>query len=366
MDVNHEQARNHFLAGVDDYQAGRYAQAERQFGAALALVPGRVSALINLGAARLKLGRPQDALAVLDEALAQEPDGIDALGYQGSALAELGREAEALASFDRVLALQPRHGLVWSHRGSLLRALGRREEAIGSFEQALANGADPELNGFYLASLRGGAAPPAPPAHYVEALFDGYASQFNAHVVQQLHYDAPAVLVQRIAASGRRFGHALDLGCGTGLCGRLLKPLAGAVDGIDLSANMLDEAQALGVYQLLEQAELTQFLRATERRYDLAIAADVLIYLGDLQPVFAGVARVLQPGGVFCCTVELVDDAQDVVLRPSLRYAHSERYLRALAKANGFAVEHCERRTVREEQRVPIPGLFLWLQSASP
>lgn len=365
MDSNFERARAFFIDGVQHYEAGRYAQAEQKFAASLALLPGRVSSLTNLGATRLKLGRPEEALAVLDEALAQEPDNAEALGHRGTALAELGQREEALAAFDRVVQLQPALGTAWSHRGSVLRELGRTEEAIASFEKAIAHGADAELNAYYLASLRKDArAPAAPPPHYVQALFDAYAGQFDDHLVRQLRYDAPQVLVQRLAAAGRRFGRALDLGCGTGLCGPLLKPLCDAVDGVDLSANMLDKASALGVYALLEQAELQQYLQATPQRYDLAIAADVLIYLGDLQPLFAGVARVLQTGGLFCFTVEHAQGDAPYELRPSLRYAHSEPALRALAAQQGFKVMHLERRTLREEQRVPIAGLFVWLEKA--
>jgi predicted TPR repeat methyltransferase len=359
MDVNHQQARQFFLEGVQHYQAGRYAQAEQKFAASLALVPGRASALINLGAARLKLGRAEEALAVLDEALAQEPDSVEVLSHRGTALAELGRLQEALASLDRSLALNPQQGLAWSHRGSVLRDLERRDEAIASFEQAIAHGADPALNAYYLASLRGGAAaPPAPPRQYVQALFDGYARDFNQHL-QQLHYDAPAVLARHVGASGRRFRHALDLGCGTGLCGQLLKPVCAAIDGIDLSGAMLDQAQALSVYQLLEQADAAEFMAVTERRYDLVVAADVFIYVGALEPVFEGVARVLEPGGLFGFTVEEAEE--DFVLRPSLRYAHSEDYLRRLAAQHGFDVQQVERRAVRQDRQTPIAGLFVWL-----
>lgn len=365
MDSNFERARAFFIDGVQHYEAGRYAQAEQKFTASLALLPGRVSSLTNLGATRLKLGRLDEALAVLDEALAQEPDNVEALGHHGAALAELGRHDEALATFDRVLQLQPAQGTAWSHRGSVLREMGRVDEAIASLEKAIAHGADPGLNAYYLASLRqGSSAPPAPPPHYVQALFDAYAGQFDEHLVRALRYDAPQVLVQRVAATGRRFGRALDLGCGTGLCGPLLQPLCEAVDGIDLSANMLDKARALGVYALLEQAELQQYLQATSQRYALVVAADVLVYLGDLQPLFAGVARLLDPQGLFCFTVEQAEGDAAYELRPSLRYAHSEPALRALAAQHGFEVMHLEQRPVREDQRVPIPGLFVWLQKA--
>jgi predicted TPR repeat methyltransferase len=356
---NFDQAKAFFLKGLQHYEAGRYAQAEQQYAASLALLPGRASTLINLGAARLKLGRAEEALAVLEEALVQEPDSWEALAHQGTAQAELGRHEAALRSFDRSLALQPGQGLVWGMRGNVLREMGRLQDAAASFEKAIAHGGDPELNAFYLAALRKGETPAAMPARYVEALFDDYAAEFDKHVVQELGYDAPQVLTEGLA--GRRFAQALDLGCGTGLCGPLLRKLCDRVDGADLSARMLEQARALGVYAQLDQAELVQHLQQTAQRYDLVVAADVFIYVGDLQLVFAGAARVMQSDGVFCFTVEEAKQ-DEVELRPSLRYGHSEAHVRQLARQHGFEVERIERRPVRHEQRVPIPGLFCWLR----
>ena len=360
MSGNFEQAKAFFLQGLEHYRAGRFAQAERAYAASLALLPGRVSTLTNLGAAQVKLGRMQDAIELLDEALAQEPDNPEAIGHRATALAELGRRADALSALERLLQLQPEHGLTWSLRGLLLRDEGRLEEAAESFRQAIAFGADPALNGHYLAGVTG-AAPPAPPRHYVESLFDSYADGFERHLVEVLKYRAPEVLVRPVAASGRRFAAALDLGCGTGLCGALVRPAVRWLEGVDLSANMVRQARARAVYDRVEQGDVAQHLAAATRRYDLVLAADVFIYVGALDGVFAETARVTEPGGLFCFSVEAAGEDEDFALRPSLRYVHSERYLRRLAAAHGFAVDVVERHPIREDQQRPIPGLFAWL-----
>ena len=94
------------------------------------------------------------------------------------------------------------------------------------------------------------------------------------------------------------------------------------------------------------------------------MAADVLIYLGDLAPLFAAV-RATMDRGVFCFSVEtLADDDSDFQLQPSLRYAHSEAYLQRLAAAHGFTLLAAQHGAVREEQRRPIAGLFVYLEAA--
>lgn len=363
MDGFLEQARTFFMEGLMHWQAGRLPLAEQKFAAALALAPGRPSVLTNLGAVRLRLGRPREALELLQEAVEKEPDNAEALGYCGTALAELGDPAHALPLLERALAVDASRGALWRLRGSVLVELGRPEDAAQSFREALVRGENPELVGYYLAGLGAGEAPPHAPAGYVAALFDSYAEQFDRQLVDALHYDAPQVLAARIAAAGRRFAHALDLGCGTGLCGRHLRPLADRLTGVDLSARMLQKAQATGAYDSLEQAEVRQFLAGTQESFDLVVAADVFIYVGALDDVFARVASHMPAGGVFAFTVE-DSGGPELELRASLRYAHSEEGLRRLAQAHGFRVSHLERRPLRQEQQAQVAGLFVWLEKA--
>ena len=364
-----ELAREAFFAGLARQQAGDFAQAEQHYRDSLRLLPGRVSTLINLAATQLQLGRPQDALAQATAALAAEPDSVDALLHRATAEARLGRLAEALAGFDRLLELAPEHASAWSSHGGVLRELQRHDEAGRSFEQALRLGADAELNGFYLAAVqrqRAGDVPPKPPLAYVQGLFDSYADEFDRHLVGQLGYQGHRRLIEGlVAVAPGPYDSALDLGCGTGLCGPLLRPLVRRLAGVDLSARMLDRARALGVYDRLAQGDAALFLRSDEERHDLLVAADVFIYVGALEPVFAAAERAMDHG-VFCFSVEVIDASGDggagYCLRPSLRYAHSRGYLFGLAAEHGFEVVSTQSAAVREDQQRAVPGLYVYLR----
>jgi predicted TPR repeat methyltransferase len=204
--------------------------------------------------------------------------------------------------------------------------------------------------------------PQAPPRGHVQGLFDDYAGQFDAHLLQVLHYRGHQVLVEELrrAAGARRFEHALDLGCGTGLAGEPLRALAVRLDGVDIAANMLEQARAKHVYDRLEQADAVSYLASTDQRYDLVAAADVFTYLGALDEVFAGVARVLRSGGLFAFSAEVADDDgdADIVLRASLRYAHARRYLERLAREHGFTVLSLQRRPFREDRQVMLRAWY--------
>ena len=97
-DTRFEAARQAFLEGVAHFEAGRLAEAERAFEHSLLALPGRASTLLNLGATRLKMGCPLQALQALDEGLAQAPHDAEGHCHRGQALALLGLQSWMLAS----------------------------------------------------------------------------------------------------------------------------------------------------------------------------------------------------------------------------------------------------------------------------
>ena len=86
---------------------------------------------------------------------------------------------------------------------------------------------------------------------------------------------------------------------------------------------MLARARAQGIYEQLTQQDVAHHMGGTERRYDLIAAADVFTDVGDPMRCSRRGAGARQ-GWRVCFAVEAADDAgADLVLRGSLRYAHS-------------------------------------------
>lgn len=362
-----ETAKRHFFEGLAALQADRLEDAERAFLASLEAVPGRISTLLNLGTTRLRMHRPVEAIAAADAVLKAQPGDVDALGIRAIALARMGLHEKALAAYDRVLAAEPHLAEMWSQRGSLLREMGRLDEAARSYAEARTRGADPALNDWFLAGVGGADAPSAAPSSYVEGLFDDYSAEFDAHLVDVLGYRGHQLLVENLPGSGRRFDSALDLGCGTGLCGPLLAQRVERLTGVDLAGGMLARAGELGVYQRLERAEAVAWLERCEDRFDLIVAADVLVYIGDLGPLLAAARRVLAADGVFGFSIELGpggDDGPPYALQPSMRYTHSARYVRDLAAPHGFAVLQAIEATMRQDRREAVHGVYFYLGAA--
>jgi predicted TPR repeat methyltransferase len=224
-------------------------------------------------------------------------------------------------------------------------------------------GADPELHRYYLAAL----SPQQPmvnaPAAYVEKLFDQYADDFEAHLVGQLGYQGHTVLLQHLPADpAARFERVWDLGCGTGLCGSLIRPRADHLSGVDLSSAMVAKAQALGVYDSLHALELVDFLKQGAEPADLVLAADVFIYVGRLEAVFEALSPRVRPGGWLAFTVEEADPGLAVQLHSTLRYAHALTYLQGLATQHGWQWARVQRAPLRLDQAQPLMGAYVYLQ----
>ncbi|MCO4089948.1 MAG: tetratricopeptide repeat protein [Limnohabitans sp.] len=397
MESSLEQARQAFLDGVELFERQQFERAASFFERALQLAPGRPSVLMNLGASWVQLGHFERADECLRQALAADDQqcdawvawgvtqmalgdwpqalhcheqaralGADGAGFclrWGQCLARAGRLPQALQAFGQALAHDPGLAEAWSQRAHVFRDTGQTEQAIADYQRALQLGAEPELHRYYLAAL----SPQQPvvnaPLAYVEKLFDQYAEDFEAHLVAQLGYQGHSVLLQQLPVEPtRRFERVWDLGCGTGLCGPLVRHRADHLTGVDLSSAMVAKAQSLGVYDSLHAQELVTFLQQNTTQADLVLAADVFIYVGWLEAAFEALSPRMQPGGWLAFTVEESEPGLAVQLHSSLRYAHGLDYLQKLAAQHGWRWVKAHRASLRLDQAQPLMGVFVYMQ----
>lgn len=368
------QARALFEQGVREVESGLWSCAASTFSQALELAPERPSVLMNLGVVRAALGQTAQAIDLLRRAAELEPEAFETWAHLGASYAEAGQYPLALAALDRALALHPQHLIVLRHKASVLRELGRWDESAQCLEKLHQLGAGDELTRYMLAAVRHAQsswtqAPPDPPAGYVAQLFDRYADDFSSHL-SQLDYRAPDILVKAAQSClSASWQHVLDLGCGTGLVGQCLQGLARHVDGVDLSAGMVNQAQESGHYRQVWQADIHDAMEQAHRagdRYDLIVSADVFIYVGALERVFELATQVLHAGGGLAFSLEeWAVGPEAYVLRPSLRYAHSLAYIQRLASNHGLRVLRTDRGLLRHDHGQAITGLFCVLQKGA-
>jgi SAM-dependent methyltransferase len=91
----------------------------------------------------------------------------------------------------------------------------------------------------------------------------------------------------------------LDLACGTGRIGAWLAARsAAAIDGVDLTPDMIEVARGKGVYRSLRVADVRS-TGAPDAAYDLCTQSLADEHLPDLGPLYREVARVTRAGGHF-------------------------------------------------------------------
>ncbi len=279
-------------------------------------------------------------------------------------------ELEAAAeSFEAAIAANPRHVDAHYCLSIILHCLDRSEEAIALLYKVLEIEPEHDRAKHMRDALEGRATRHAP-GSYVVALFDNYAPRYDKHLVGTLRYRGPELIraAVRSVASRDRFERALDLGCGTGLVGQALAGMTGRLVGIDLSAKMIEKAEESGAYDDLQVADIFDYLIAPERTrrpFDLVVSGDVLLYIGDLDPLFAKLVPVMRPGGLFAFTVEEKVEAGDgFALRNTGRYVHRPDYIESAAAAHGFEALHLESAAVRQQGGEPVMGLVTVLRLA--
>jgi predicted TPR repeat methyltransferase len=295
---------------------------------------------------------------------------------RGMVCAKLQRFDEALSDFQQAIALRADFMNAYIQAAHIHQRLQQNEAAIRCFQTSLKLALDTGREdihqktikqeiAYHLAALGAAPTPLAAPTSYVKDLFDQYADHFDAHLQENLAYQVPQLLQSALHECGLsqlgRLAHAIDLGCGTGLCGTFLASIVEHLTGVDLSEKMLAKARVRAVYDELVCDDILQYLEQYSSKSHLIVAADVLVYLGDLDRLFSLVKNCLQQNGYFAFSVE-ESDSDEFCLQYSQRYAHSSVYLTRLAHAHGFQLRHCSQHQGRRDAHQAVASLIVVLQ----
>ncbi len=366
----------------------RFDQARSICGHALTLAPRNPETHLTMGNLLKRIGNLQAALACYDNALRLHPDLISATVNKGLTLQEAGQHDEAIACFEHALKLNPQIAEVHYSVGLIYLWRGERDKAMKSLEQAFVCAPhdvklgsqyaavlryqdkvdesikvyyqilkiDPanEAANFYIKTLEAGISPSKIPTGILKAVYNSEdaAKSFDKSLLQQFDYKAPEVMnksVREVLGQERNQLDVLDLGCGTGLCGSLLRDVARTLEGVDISANMIEEAKKKAVYDKLSVVDIMEIIDNYENDFDVIIAMDVLCFFGDLSEVYKKCARALRSGGVFGFTVEKGESDQDWTFHNYGNFLHSVDYLNRMGQIVGLKKMKIEEMVLRKE-----------------
>jgi predicted TPR repeat methyltransferase len=341
--------------------AGEPQRAIRLLARRLAAGRGGLMTRLALGRAHLAAGDTDAALRELRTTTELAPGLAEAALALGEALLKAGHLPLAVAEFERAARLDPEFGAAryalgcaWLEAGEPDRAM----EILSTLENGRFSVEVDEKIALAQKMKTSGRAPPG----YVRHLFDQFSADYESRMLGELHYRAHLILrelADLMIGDGRDLD-ILDLGCGTGLTGAAFTDIARRLEGIDLSPRMVAHASARGIYDRLTVADLETTLSEDGPLFDLIVAADTLVYVGDLGPTLRGARRRLKPLGLFLFTLERTE--QGCELGPKRRYRHSEDYLRIQAEQSGLELMALMGCSPRREAHVPVDGLAVALQ----
>lgn len=380
---------------VQLHQGGRLAEAERAYRQLLAEFPGDPNAAHFLGLLCFQRGQSEEALALVEQSLQSDPANPHAWNNLGNMYSHLSRREDARQAYLRATAVGVAAPAAWYNlslmhlrdrkieealfalreatRAStgfvnalhtlamLYYRLDRPKDAYDVYKQWATEAPGDPTPRHMMAALSGQDVPSRADDEYIVKTFDRFASGFDEKL-QQLDYRAPhlvaASLIQHpLYQTGR--AAVLDAGCGTGLCGPLIKSSASRLVGVDLSPNMLKLASDRGVYDELHAAELTAYLGSHAGEFDIVVSADVLCYFGDLTAPLQAARGALRPGGLLSFSVEALLDAgpeEGYRIGPHGRYSHALGYVRRTLESAGFTPPLIDPAVLRKEFQQPVHG----------
>lgn len=302
------------------------------FTKALAINNQHLEARHNLAATFMHHDRFENALTHYKALLVIKPDDTEYLYNSGVAEMAMGHLNEAILFFKQLLKLHPEHFDALSNLAAIYLRRGQRREAKIFFEHAQSIKPKDTVTAFMLQALSPNALPSQTCTKYIQNLFNQYALYYDEHMQKTLDYTLPKHLkriLETLAITRQEQG--LDLGCGTGLSGDILRPFCQYLTGVDISAKMIKIAKNKNIYDELHEIEICHYLNPCQQIFNLVVALDVLPYIGDLNSVFEAITSHLATQGLFIFTTE-ISETNDWTLQTTARFAHHQNYLDRLVE----------------------------------
>ena len=326
--------------------------------------PYHLETLMNIAACYLQLGSAEEANTYYMKTLALAPADKQVLFNLGVIHAQSGRLKAAVDYYLQAIHVDTDFYEAHHNLASLFLSMNNQEAALKHFQEALRlQPANEAIQHSINVLTKTEGVEVSPPA-YIRSLFDSYADHYDEHLKKTLHYQVP-LLFLRMLESVRTILPAtldiLDLGCGTGLCGEVMKPLARSLIGVDLSEKMLAVAARKQIYDDLIAADMMAFLQKSERAFDLIMAGDTLVYVGDLAAIFTQLHRALRPKGKLLFNLEISED-QPYRVSASGRFGHAKDYVDQLALAHHFTVLRYEQVGLRRQNEKEVMGHLYLLE----
>ncbi len=355
----------HYNVGLLYYQIEKFKKALIHYSAARNLSPHDPDILFNYSLCLKKLGNFHAAILSFIEFTSTYPDDVDGYYNLGNCYRELKRYEKAVKAYQHVLKISPDHLPGNKNLAYIYHLLGDRDNAVTLYRHVLNLEPGNEQATHMIAAITGDNAVLAP-TDYIREVFNNYSETFEIDLVEGLQYTVPSKLrsgLDIVNHSNKTFSKCIDLGCGTGLAGIQFHDKCNHLTGIDISDKMIKKAKNKNIYDNLESVEITSFLKTRKDEYDLVIAADVLTYIGDLDPIFKAVTPATTKHALFCFSTEN-SAYPDFHICATGRFAHGQNYVTETACKYGWNCLKKIETNLRKEKADWVEGTLYFMMKS--
>jgi len=355
-----------FDEGKRLHEAGDFVGALKKYRIVAHWQPNDPGVWLAIGRARIQTGDRNEGIRCLEKCVQLDDYYVFGWSDLGRAYEEAGQGRLAEKAYLRCLAVAPGYFTARLNLARLYESRGDAVLAMQVFEEWVRVDQDNPMAAHMLAAYGGGPAPARASPDFVETLFDEFADSFDENLAK-LGYRAPAIVANVLGEvlQGVACGRILDAGCGTGLCGPLLRPLTKFLVGVDISSRMLLHAQQKKCYHLLHLSDLLTFKPSQAEGYlfDAIVSSDTLNYFGELPPILTHFASLAADNCWLVFTLESAgEDVQGTSLRPHGRYVHRLEYAQEALVDAGWRTHTNASIVLRDEGGEKVHGFLIVAQ----
>lgn len=345
---NYKEAMQHYLYIIEDF-------------------PDHLDTLNNLGVVSIKLQQNQEAINYFTKVISLDENNLDALNNIAGVFLNNYLYENALKYYKKLIKIDSNSSEYWQNLGICFMSLGKLDEALSSLQhvllldnvnkdallnisiiyirnkeydmakntlnKVLSLQQDNQYASYLLSSLNGN-IPDRAPNEYVRHLFDNYALYYEAQMLNILHYSMPNIINEFFNKNNlHSFESILELGCGTGLCGGALSSFTNHLVGIDISKQMIKEAEKKNIYHKLICDEITtRLIHQSLPKFSMIAAFDVFNYFGKLDYIFKTCHSKLDDGGLLIFSIEK-NHNKPICLQKNARFSHSIEYINTITSS---------------------------------
>jgi len=362
MDSNHPQVQNNM--GSLYIAQSEHGKAKPFIEKAISLDPSYSDAHCNLGEIHKHFQQIDKAINSYLKSIELNVNNLNAYLGLGSLHSFQGNYKDAEYYLNYALKLNPYHPEILFNLGFLNYLKKSLDTAARYFKETIDYAPDHQYARYLLSAITGEGSPEQSPESYVKGLFNHYAEQFDEHLVNDLGYNVPdtmhTIFTEHANPSHTR--NLLDLGCGTGICGEKFHNIFDHLTGVDLSENMIEKSKEKNIYHELHNDDVANFLKDSPIKYDLIIAADVFIYIGNIAEIIKSIYEKQEESGYFIFSIEKSSSHDTFHLRTTGRYSHNASHIKKLLDDASYNIVTSQPTIIRNEKGTGIEGIIYLCQ----